>query len=168
MSRAPGGRPGIVPRGVLLALLLASGVRSAEAKPGPAQAPRDSLGALPFLPAEEPGQSFTASRLTRTYERDVMQFVRPVRKSPPTQVAGLDALPAPAARPDTAAADSSDIRLTRAEQGRKPTELGPDEKAALNPPQAGAHVGIPGPVAATTALLGGFALLVKLISELVR
>ena len=97
-----------------------------------------------------------------------MQFVRPVRKSPPTEVAGLATLPAPAAAPDTAAADSSDIRLTRAGEGKKPTELAPGEKAALNPPQAGAHVGIPGPVAATSALLGGFALLVKLISELVR
>jgi hypothetical protein len=98
-----------------------------------------------------------------------MQFVSPVRRAQPTEVAGLDELlPVRAAAPDTAPADSSDIRLTRAEQGRRPTELSPDEKAALDPPKPGAQVGIPGPVAATTALLGGFALLVKLISELVR
>jgi hypothetical protein len=36
------------------------------------------------------------------------------------------------------------------------------------PEKPGAHVGIPGPVAATTALLGGFALLVKLLAELIR
>ena len=98
-----------------------------------------------------------------------MQFVRPVRRLPATEIANLDALPPRTqSLPDTAAADSSDIRLTRGDQGKRPTELTPEERAALSPAQPGAHVGIPSPVAATTALLGGFALLVKLLSELIR
>jgi hypothetical protein len=151
------------------AVATAGAAPDAAAKPGPAQAPRDSIQQLPFLPADEPGQSFTASRLTKVYARDVMQFVRPVRRSRPTELEGLDQLAAaPAAVADTAAADSSDIRLTRARQGKGSAELAPGEKAALVPEKPGAHVGIPSPVAATTALLGGFVLLLKLISELAR
>jgi hypothetical protein len=143
--------------------------KSAPAKPAPVQAPRDSLEQLPFLPASEPGQAFTASRLTKTYERNLMQFVRPVRRSRPTELEGLDQLAAaPPAAPDTTAADSSDIRLTRARQGKGAAELTPDEKTAHAPEKPGAHVGIPSPVAATSALVGGFVLLVKLISELIR
>jgi hypothetical protein len=138
------------------------------AKPIPAQAPKDSLVSLPFLPATEPGQPFTASRLTRTYERDLMQFVRPVRRARPTEPGYDQVAVAPAAAADTAAADSSDIRLTRARQGKGAAELTPAEKAAASPEKPGAHVGIPGPVAATSALVGGFVLLVKLISELIR
>ncbi len=151
-----------------LGLLLALGPGSASARTEPAKAPRDSLTALPFLPASGAGEQFTASRLTKAYDHNLMQFVKPVRRVPPTELAGLDGLaasrPAP---PDTAPVDSSDIRLTRAGQGQT-AELTPEQKAALVPEQPGAHVGIPGPVAATTALLGGLALFVKLLTELIR
>jgi hypothetical protein len=169
MRAARPGRPHRLRKALVLSCWVVAGTHPAAARPAPVETRSDSVLALPFLPASEPGQTFTASRLTKTYNRDLMQFVRPVRRLPATEIAALDALPpARVAAPDSAVADSSDIRLTRNGQGKRPTELSPTEKAALAPEKPGAHVGIPGPVAATTALLGGFALLVKLISELVR
>jgi len=42
--------------------------------------------------------------------------------------------------------------------------VSPSEKEALTPPSAGVQVGIPSAVAATGALLGGLALLVKILT----
>jgi hypothetical protein len=46
--------------------------------------------------------------------------------------------------------------------------LTPEQKDALDPPKPGVHVGIPGTVAATGAMVGGLALLAKILSEFMR
>lgn len=52
------------------------------------------------------------------------------------------------------------------EQALRPdvANVTPAEKDALTAPQTGAHVGIPGAAAAAGALLGGLALLVKILT----
>jgi hypothetical protein len=68
--------------------------------------------------------------------------------------------------PDPAAApqDSSDIRL--AESG-KPDQISDTEKKQLEPPRPPVSTSIPSYVAVPATLLGGLALLVKLIAEMV-
>ena len=61
--------------------------------------------------------------------------------------------------------DSSNVHLVDA---ARRAELTPEERAQAAPKKPGAHVGIPGPAAAAGALLGGLALLVKVIAALVR
>ena len=128
---------------------------------------RDSAASrrLPFTPSHGAGQPFAASELTRRYGKDVTQFLRSEPVSL-TDLAQLDRM-AEATTPGTAGVDSSDLRLVE-EQRRRATQLTPQEKEKLVPPQPGAHVGVPSAVAATGALLGGLGLLIKLIVELAR
>ena len=43
-------------------------------------------------------------------------------------------------------------------------EVTPADKDAVTPPKAGAHVGIPSAAAATGAILGGLAILIKILT----
>ena len=151
-----------------LAVAAATGVAGSATGTAYPRAAADSsatLRALPFPPITEPGQSFAASDLTRRYTKNVMPFLRP-DLAPPTDLAQLDRA-AERSEARAAEADSSDVQLVD-EQRRRAGPLTPEEKNQLVPPKPGAYVGIPGPVAATGALLGGLALLIKLIAELAR
>jgi len=154
---------------ILLGLLLAGG-RSAEARPEPLPVPADSTHfRLPFEPAQEPGEPFVASKLNKTYGKDLTRLMRPRARSPRTDLETLDQY-AEAPLPPFAPAelDSSDIRLVGSRPEGSSAELTPQDKEEAKPAQAGVQVGIPGPVAATTALLGGIALFVKVLTEFLK
>jgi hypothetical protein len=139
----------------------------------PAQAstrPDSAAARLPFRLLDSPNGYFTVSNLTKAYGRDLSEWLK-VQAPPTTDLAQLDRYgrsrpiePAPAPAPE----DSSDLALADAAKKHNPTELTPEEKAALTPPQPGVHVGIPGTVAATGALIGGLALLAKIVTEFLR
>jgi hypothetical protein len=152
----------------LSGLAVGGGAPRARADVGSTTAPvklagRDSVRTrpLPFLPAPRPDQPFAASELTKPYVKNFAPLLKPRPRS--TSIREVERYAAAAYR-DTSR-DSSNVHLVDA---AKHSELTPEEKAKAVPKKPGAHVGIPGPAAAAGALLGGLALLVKVIAALVR
>lgn len=147
-------------------LLVAGGVH-AEVSP----AAVDSTAAkLPFLATTSVDEFFTASNLTRLYGKDLVRFMSPQTASARYDLAALDHYGTPSNPqwvPPPLTPDSS-ISLTDEQRRRHPSDMTPEDRAALKPPEAGVHVGIPSAVAATTAFVGGLALLVKILAEMVR
>ena len=126
---------------------------------------------LPFSPSHSPEEPFAASELARLYTRNLGTFLGSEPHLSRADLRELDrygAAPAPTPAAARAAEDTGGTRVVEASGREAPPQLTPEEKARAKPPEAGAHVGIPSPVAATTALLGGLGLLVKLIADLVR
>ena len=157
------------PTAVALILLgLQFPVGAAGASPTPAL-PDSARIPLPFEPATEPGESFAASKLNRTYAKDLTRLLRADAQRHRTDLELLDRYaeaPPPALSP--AALDSSDIRLVGSRPEGSPTELTPQVKQEAKPPQAGVQVGIPSPVAASATILGGIALFIKVLSEFLK
>jgi hypothetical protein len=156
---------GWVGSGVVGALGVWSAAHANTPAPG-ATAEPDSVveRRLGFRPAPHPGDIFGVSHLTISYEKTVASFSNPnVQKA--RDLAWLDRYGD--ARPRTADADSSDIRLVD-EAKRRATELTPEEKKALAPPAPPVHVGIPSPMAIGASLAGGVVLLAKVIAALLR
>lgn len=117
-------------------------------------------GALPFRPLSSPTDRFAASNLTRAYEKDVSLFLN--SQGPRVDLAELDRhgyFPY-GDRPY----DPEWKSLVESGEARRVAEMSPKEKDEVTPPTAGVQVGIPSAVAATGALIGGLALLVKILT----
>lgn len=99
-----------------------------------------------------------------SYEKTIASFSN-VAAHQSRDLAWLDRYGDP--RPKRVETDSSNIHLVD-EAARRATELTPDEKKALEPPSPPVQVGIPSPVAVGASLVGGIALLVKVIAALMR
>jgi hypothetical protein len=164
MQPANGGRA----RWAAIAILLGAPA-GGWALPTAAAAPRSRPAApdsgLAFRPLGGPTDRFSVSDLTRTYERDLTIWSNAGRQ-PVLDLAWLDRYGGSTG--GHAAIDSSDIDVVGGAERREPTAMTPDERAAAEPPQPGVQVGIPSPVAVAGALLGGVAVLVKLIAALGR
>ncbi len=119
---------------------------------------------LGFRPAPHPGDIFGVSNLTVSYEQTIASFSNPTSRRN-RDLAWLDRYGNQP--PRVAETDSSSIRLVD-EAKRRATELTPTEKKALEPPAPPVHVGIPSPVAVGASLVGGIALLAKVIAALLR
>ena len=112
---------------------------------------------LPFRSLTGPNDRFTASDLTMLYEKDTSLFLNP--SAPPyLDLEQLD-------RYQYSRADT-----TRRVWSRPPpdevAELSPQEKDEITPPTAGVQVGIPSYISVPGTLIGGAALLIKVLSEL--
>jgi hypothetical protein len=115
---------------------------------------------LPFRPLGGPHDRFSASNLTVTYEKDPTLFLNGSR--PPIDLAQLDRyghFPY-----GDVPLDPNEKSLVGSPRPQSVADVSPQEKDELTPPTAGAHVGIPSAVAATGALLGGLAILVKILT----
>ena len=115
---------------------------------------------LPFRPLQGPDDVFSASSLTISYDRAWMSFSNP--RGPRIDMAALDRhgyFP-----PGDVPADSLARALYERALHPDVAEVTPADKDALSPPKAGAQVGIPSAVAATGALLGGLAILIKILT----
>ena len=119
---------------------------------------------LGFRPAPHPGDLFSVSNLTISYEQSIASFSNTTSRQS-RDLAWLDRYGNQ--RPRMAETDSSNIRLVD-EAKRQATELTPTEKKTLEPPAPPVQVGIPSPVAVGASLLGGIALLAKVIAALLR
>jgi hypothetical protein len=121
---------------------------------------------LPFPVLREPGQSFAASELARAYSRDLLPLLNPEAARLSADLALLDRYgTAPPPGHTVAAADSSDIRLV---DSRRQGELTPEEKKQLEPPGPPLRTSIPSSVATSASLIGGLALLVKLLADMIK
>jgi len=144
-------------------LLVASAARAA------ASAPSDS--GLAFRALSGSGDRFSVSDLTKAYERDLTTWTNTERTSA-LDLAWLDrhgvAATGSGAAAADAAADSSDLDVVDGASGRDPGTMTPQEKSAAEPPKPPVSVGIPSPVAIAGSLVGGLALLVKLITAIAR
>jgi hypothetical protein len=118
---------------------------------------RVAAGELPFRPLTHPDDHFSASDLTMAYERDLSIFLSPNAPS----YLDLDQLD----RYRYAAADSS-RRVWSDPDPEHVAQLTPEQKDEVTPPTAGVQVGIPSYVSVPGILIGGAALLVKVLSEL--
>jgi len=151
-------------------LAVPAGAATPPPPPNPAAAQAKVSTALPFRPLGAVDEYFTASNLTKLYGKDLTRFMKLDPQSR-ADLARLDRWGQPG-EPRYAAApapvDSSDIAVADRNAANNPATLTPEQKEALVPPQPGAHVGIPSAVATTGALVGGLALLAKIISEFVR
>jgi hypothetical protein len=150
--------------GVLLAALpgLLGPISRVEAAPA---APDSTWSRLPFVPLENPGDFFAASKLTRSYGKDLTPLLGSRRQpAARTDLETLDEYAA-APQPYDSEPDSTDIRLLRERARRSAAEMTPEERAAAAKPEAGVRVGIPSPVAASATLIGGVALLAKILVE---
>ena len=115
---------------------------------------------LPFRPLQGPDDVFTASSLTIDYDHAWMSFSNP--RGPRVDMAALDRhgyFPL-----GDVPADSAARALYERSLHPDVAEVTPADKEALSPPEAGAHVGIPSAAAATGALLGGLAILIKILT----
>jgi hypothetical protein len=153
---------------ILLGMLLA-GSRPVAARPVPLPTTPDStqLRLLPFEPAMDPGEPFAASKLNKTYGKDLTRLLRPGARPRRTDLEVLDRY---AVAPEFVPAelDSSDIRLVGSRPEGSSTELTPEDKRETTPPQAGVRVGIPSSVATSATILGGIALFVKVLTEFLK
>lgn len=144
-------------------LALAVGNPAARAHEEGAGAGGEARPSPTFRPATNSGDPIASSELTRKYAVDLTLFLRPSADVDVADLAWLDRMgsPPPSAVP---AADSSDVELIES-GARAPRDPPPAGERAAAPKPSGS---IPGPVAATTALLGGLVLLVKVITEFLR
>jgi hypothetical protein len=148
---------------VLLAGLVASVGAATGVNAYPA-APDSTLRSLPFEPIEQPGDIFAASKLTRTYAKDLTPLLWADRRAKRTDLETLDEY-ASADPSFSSDPDSTDIQLLRERARRSAAEMTPEEKAAAEAPQAGVHVGIPSSISTTATMIGGIALLAKILTE---
>lgn len=115
---------------------------------------------LPFLALSGPNGRFTASNLTAVYEKDPTSLLN--RRGPRIDLAQLDRhghFP----YGDTPI-DPNEKSLVESTQPQEVADVSPTEREELTPPKAGAHVGIPSAAAATGALIGGLAILIKILT----
>ncbi len=115
---------------------------------------------LPFKPLSGPNDYFTASTLTAAYEKDMTPFLS--YRAASIDMAALDRhghFPY-----GDVPEDSTARRLFEQAKLRDLAEETPPEKTALVPPSPGGHTGIPSAVATTGALLGGLAILIKILT----
>lgn len=180
-TRSPSARPGS--RGVVastaarqvalatVAGVLALAATAVAAPPMPAEGTASvRAGAdsgLAFRPLAGPGDRFSVSNLTRSYERDLTLWSSRASGSA-RDLAWLDRHGRAMAGSASAGADSSDIDVVGATPVRDPTAMTPADKDAAQPPQPPVRVGVPSPVAVAGSLLGGLALLVQLIAKLAK
>ena len=142
----------------LLACLLIAWPALAGAVPSPEATP--TTHTLPFRPLQGPDDVFTASSLTMDYDRAWMSFSNP--RGPKVDLSMLDRhgyFP-----PGDVPADSAARALYERSLHPDVAAVTPADKDAVTPPTAGAHVGIPGAAAATGALIGGLAILIKILT----
>jgi hypothetical protein len=144
--------------GVLL-LVVSSVGTAAAAVPAP------SVPAEPSPPPIEvfvaPDGRFVTSRLDRDHGRDPTPFLSGVIVSQ----LDLSVLDAHGRFPDGDVPADSTKKLVRGRPPQETAALSPEEKKAAAPPEPGVHTAIPSAVAATGALLGGIALLVKVLTS---
>ena len=149
----------------------ACGVPSAMAAvPGPhavAAVPATRDSGLAFRPLRHSSDRFSVSDLTRLYERDLSVWTN-VDRQPAGDLAWLDRHGS--ARPVRVAAhsDSSDLDVVEGAEGRDPTAMTRAEKEAAEPPKPPISTAIPSPIAVAGSLVGGLAILVKLIAALAK
>lgn len=118
---------------------------------------------LPFRPLSNPGDHFSASDLTIAYETDSSLFLNGAAYSY-LDLDELDRHGLPRYEEDTA--DGSKRVRSESAPDDSVAELSPDEKDEAVPPPAGVQVGIPSYIAVPGTLIGGAALLAKVLSEL--
>ena len=155
---------------LVLAGGLVVGSWAAEAGSTPAPAPLDSTRLqLPFEPLQGPDDWFAVSPLSRAYAKDLTRLLRPAASRSWAELETLDRYaegPPPGFVP--AELDSSDIRLVGARPEGSTAELTPEDKKEAKPAQAGVQVGIPSSVAASATIIGGIAMFIKVLTELIK
>ena len=121
-----------------------------------------ATGELPFRPLSDANDHFSASNLTKTYEKDPSLFLNP---SAPSWL-DPDELDRYGVAPFSFAPDGSTKRVWSHSFPDEVAKLSPEEKDEVTGPQAGVQVGIPSYISVPGTLLGGAILLVKVLSEL--
>ena len=144
--------------GVLLLVAISSSVGTAAATV-PAAEPPPSPAPLEVFVA--PDGRFVTSRLDRDHGRDPTPFLSGVIVSQ----LDLNVLDAHGRFPDGDVPADSTKKLVRRRPPQETAALSPEEKKAAAPPEPGVHAGIPSAVAVTGTLLGGLALLVKVLTS---
>ena len=117
--------------------------------------------ALPFRPISGPGDHFSASNLTITYENDSSLFLN-VDAVSYLDLDELDRHGVPMYPED---ADGR-RRVWSDPDPSEVAELTPEQKDAATPPTAGVQVGVPSYISVPGTLIGGAILLVQVLSQL--
>lgn len=152
-------------RSAALGLWLLLGSAAVQAQPV-APSSSDSLrSALPFVPVRGPGDRFVASNLSKTYDRDLLHLLNPEAARIRADLALLDRYGQAPRHRVPVEVDSSNVRVVDA---GKPDQISREEKEKLEPPAPPIKTTIPDAVASTASILGGLALLVKILSEMIR
>ena len=146
---------------LVLAALFAAPPVAATAVPAPSALPESTLAALPPIRLlVAPDGRFVTSRLALDHGRNETPFLSGTIV-PQLDLAELDAH---GRFPDGDVPADSTKRLFRHRPPQEAAALTPEEKKAAVPPEPGVHTGIPSAVAVTGTLLGGLALLVKILT----
>jgi hypothetical protein len=134
---------------------------AATAVPAPTAPSESTLASLPPIRLlVAPDGRFVTSQLVLDHGRDETPFLTGVIV-PQLDLAELDAH---GRFPDGDVPADSTKRLFRHRPPQDAAALSPEEKKAAVPPEPGVHAGIPSAVAVTGTLLGGLALLVKILT----
>jgi hypothetical protein len=152
-------RHGLLGLVLLFGITLGASLCAAHPAAGSAQPP-SSPESPPFRALRQAGERFTASSLTMRYDTDLALFLNPRDRR-----IDLDDLDLHGRFPygDTPEDSTAKALYERAKRGEV-AEVTPPEKAEIAPPQPGVHTGIPSAAAATGALIGGLAILIKILT----
>jgi hypothetical protein len=155
-------------RRAALALVTAITVGVAVPAASGAAVPAGRDSALAFRPLSGATDRFSVSDLTRRYEHDLTPWSNPAAASA-RDLAWLDrhgtAWPTP---PPTVEPDTTDIDVVDEAAPGQHAEMTPTEKDAAEAPPPPVQVAIPDVISAGLPIIGGLALLVKMIVEMAK